>query len=62
MSVVLPRAAEALWLDPGLTAAEALLPLLAHPEAAQLRRWPVSTAVSCSGHSDPALIGPSNAA
>ena len=62
MPVVLPRTAEALWLDPGLTAAEAVLPLLAHPAAASLRRWPVSTAVNRSGHSDPALIGPLNPA
>ncbi len=62
MPVVLPRAAEAIWLDPEVTAAEAVLPLLAHPAAERLRRWPVSTAVNRSGHSDPALIGPLNPA
>ena len=62
MPVVLPRTAEAIWLDPGVTAAEAVLPLLAHPAADRLRRWPVSTAVNRSGHSAPALIGPLNPA
>ena len=62
MPVVLSRQAEGLWLDPGVTAAEAVLPLLAHPAADRLRRWPVSTAVNRSGHSDPARIGPLNPA
>jgi putative SOS response-associated peptidase YedK len=62
MPVVLPRSAEAIWLDPGVTAAEAVLPLLARPDAARLRRWPVSTAVNRSGHSEAALIAPMNPA
>ena len=32
------------------------------PGGRRLRRWPVSTAVNRSGHSDPALIGPLNPA
>jgi putative SOS response-associated peptidase YedK len=56
MPVVLPRKAEAVWLDPGLTDPGAVLPLLSHPDAGKLRRWPVSTAVNRSGHSDPAFI------
>lgn len=62
MPAVLPRAAEAAWLDPALTAPEAVLPLLLEPDAARLRRWPVSTMVNRSGHSDPSLIGQLNPA
>lgn len=58
MPVVLPRAAEAAWLDPALTDPGAVLPLLGHPDAARLRRWPVAPVVNRSGHSDPALIQP----
>ena len=56
MPVALPRAAEATWLDPRLTDPGAVLPLLAHPDAGRLRRWPVTQAVNRSGHSDPAFI------
>ena len=62
MPVVLPRKAEAVWLDPGLTDPGAVLPLLAHPDAKQLRRWPVSMAVNRSGHSDATMIRPIDAA
>ncbi len=62
MPVVLPRTAEALWLDPALTDPNAVLPLLRHPDAARLRRWPVSPAVNRSGVSDPAFTQPLNSA
>jgi putative SOS response-associated peptidase YedK len=62
MPVVLPRTAEAAWLDPGLTDPAAVLPLLYHPDAARLRRWPVSPAVNRSGSSDPAFVLPLNPA
>ncbi len=62
MPVVLPRAAEAAWLDHALTDPGAVLPLLAHPDAARLRRWPVSPTVNRSGHSDPAFLRPLNPA
>ncbi len=62
MPVVLPRAAEAAWLDPALTDPVAVLPLLLHPDAARLRRWPVSPAVNRSGSSDPAFVRPLNPA
>jgi len=62
MPVVLPRTAEAAWLDPGLTNPAAVLPLLHHPDAACLRRWPVSPAVNRSGSSDPAFVRPLNPA
>ncbi len=62
MPVALPRAAEAIWLNPALTDPGAVLPLLQHPDAARLRRWPVSPAVNRSGHSDPAFITPLNPA
>ena len=62
MPVVLPRAAEAAWLDPELTEPGAVLPLLYHPDAAHLRQWPVSPAVNRSGRSDPAFIAPLNPA
>lgn len=60
MPVVLPRAAEAAWLDGGLTDPGAVLPLLAHPDAVRLRRWPVSPAVNRSGYSDPSFVQPLN--
>ncbi len=60
MPAVLPRAAEAAWLAPGLTDPGAVLPLLFHPDAERLRRWPVSPAVNRSGHSDPAFTQPLN--
>jgi len=62
MPVALPRAAEAIWLDPALTDPGAVLPLLQHPDAARLRRWTVSPAVNRSGHSDSAFITPINPA
>lgn len=62
MPAALPRAAEAAWLDPQLTDPVAVLPLLLNPAAEGLRRWPVSTAINRSGHSDPAFIGPLNPA
>jgi putative SOS response-associated peptidase YedK len=58
MPAVLPRAAEAAWLDPDLTDPGAVLPLLLHPDAARLQRWPVSPAVNRSGHSAATLIQP----
>lgn len=62
MPVALPRAAEAAWLDPALTDPGAVLPLLAHPDAERLRRWPVTPAVNRSGHSNPEFIAPLNPA
>lgn len=62
MPAVLPRAAEAAWLDPALTDPGAVLPLLSHPDAARLRRWPVAPAVNRSGSSDPAFLLPLNPA
>ena len=47
---------------PGLTDPAAVLPLLFHPDAARLRRWPVSPAVNRSGTSDPAFVQPLNPA
>ena len=62
MPAVLPRAAEAAWLDLALTDPGAVLPLLLHPDAERLRRWPVSPAVNRAGASDPAFIQPLNPA
>lgn len=62
MPAVLSRAAEDVWLDPQLTDPGAVLPQLLHPDAQRLRRWPVSTAVNRSGHSDPAFVRPLNPA
>ncbi|HEU5367235.1 MAG TPA: SOS response-associated peptidase [Ktedonobacterales bacterium] len=62
MPAVLPRTAEAAWLDPGLTDPGAVLPFLQHPDATRLRRWPVSPAVNRSGHSEAHLVVPLNPA
>ncbi len=62
MPAVLPRAAEAAWLDPGLINPDMVLPLLLYPDAARLRRWPVSPAVNRSGSSDPTFVRPLNPA
>jgi putative SOS response-associated peptidase YedK len=62
MPAVLLRTAEAAWLAPGLTDPGAVLPFHEHPDAARLRRWPVSPAVNCSGHSEAGIIAPLNPA
>lgn len=62
MPAVLPRAAEAAWLDPAVTDPGAVLPLLVHPDAARLRRWPVAPAVNRAGRSEAAFIQPLNPA
>ena len=55
MPVILPRAAEAAWLDPAITEPEVLLRLLQPYPAASMRAYPVSFAVNDPTHDGPAL-------
>lgn len=58
MPVILPRAAEARWLDPALTDTAALLALLQPYPAEQMDAYPVSTAINRPGVDGAALIEP----
>jgi putative SOS response-associated peptidase YedK len=56
MPVLLPRDAEADWLDPQTKNAAALLPLLAPYPAASMRTWSLDRAINSSKADDPTLI------
>ena len=58
MPVILPRAAEAAWLDPRQGDPRALLPLLAPYAAGQMARTAVATTVNSGRIDDPQLIRP----
>jgi putative SOS response-associated peptidase YedK len=58
MPVILPRDAEAVWLDPQETRAAAVLPLLQPYPAEAMAAYPVSTAVNSPRNEGPALIAP----
>jgi putative SOS response-associated peptidase YedK len=58
MPVILPREAEAAWLDPQETRAAALLPLLQPYTSEAMAAYPVSTAVNSPRNEGPALIAP----
>ncbi len=58
MPVILPRAAEAVWLDPHETRAAAVLPLLQPYPAQPMAAYPVSAAVNSARNDGPALIAP----
>lgn len=58
MPVILGREAEDAWLDPALTAPEALRPLLAPYPAAEMRRVAVSPAVNSGRIDAPHLLEP----
>jgi putative SOS response-associated peptidase YedK len=56
MPVILPREAEAAWLDPDLRDPEALAPLLVPYPAAEMEAYPVSPRVNDPRVKDPALL------
>ncbi len=56
MPVILKRKDEALWLDPGVKEAEAVLPLLRPYDADRMEAWPVSPAVSFVRNDGPELV------
>jgi putative SOS response-associated peptidase YedK len=56
MPVILPRDAEADWLDPQTKNAAALLPLLAPYPVAPMTSWALDRAINSSKADDPALI------
>jgi putative SOS response-associated peptidase YedK len=58
MPVILPRDAEAAWLDPGLQDTAALLTLLRQYPAERMEAYPVSRLVSSVRNDGPALIEP----
>jgi putative SOS response-associated peptidase YedK len=58
MPVILSREAEAAWLDPELTLAEAVLGYLKPYPADQMRAYPVSSLVSSVRNDGPELIRP----
>ncbi|HMA36199.1 MAG TPA: SOS response-associated peptidase [Chloroflexia bacterium] len=58
MPVILPRAAEARWLDPAVEDPDALLPLLQPYPADAMVAYPVSAAVNSPAQDGPALIAP----
>jgi putative SOS response-associated peptidase YedK len=61
MPVILPRDAEAAWLDPDESRTAAVLPLLRPYPAERMAAYPVSTAVNSPQHDGPALIAPAPA-
>jgi putative SOS response-associated peptidase YedK len=58
MPAILPREAEAAWLDPAETRAAAVLPLLRPYPAERMATYRVSTAVNSKRNEGPALIAP----
>ncbi len=56
MPVILPRDAEAAWLDPQETRAAAVLPMLQPYPAEAMEAYPVSSAVDSPRNDRPALI------
>lgn len=58
MPVILPREAEAAWLDPKETSSRAVLPLLQPYPAAAMDAYPVSTRVNDARHEGRDLIAP----
>lgn len=58
MPVILPPVDYARWLDPGVTSAEALRPLLGPFPAAAMTAFPVSTRVNNPAFDDPACMAP----
>jgi putative SOS response-associated peptidase YedK len=62
MPIILPRAAEARWLDPQLSDPLRLLERIPAPPADRVRLYPVSTEVNNTAHDGPTLIAPLTAA
>jgi putative SOS response-associated peptidase YedK len=58
MPVILPPLDYARWLDPGVTSAEVLRPLLGPFPAAAMTAFPVSTRVNNPAFDDPACVAP----
>jgi putative SOS response-associated peptidase YedK len=58
MPVILSRAAEAAWLDPELTAPDAVMGYLQPYPAEEMRAYPVSSVVSSVWNDGPELIRP----
>ncbi|CAA9589157.1 MAG: Gifsy-2 prophage protein [uncultured Thermomicrobiales bacterium] len=58
MPVILPRADEASWLDPQVTAPGELLPLLAPYPGGAMTTWPLSRAINSSRTDAPELLQP----
>ena len=58
MPIILPRAAEAQWLDPELSDPLRLLERIQPPPAERIHLYPVSTEVNNTAHDGPALIAP----
>jgi putative SOS response-associated peptidase YedK len=56
MPIILPRDAEAAWLDPRLTDPAAALALLTPAAADRWRVYPVSTAVNSPSYDNPELV------
>jgi len=60
MPVILRREDYDLWLDPGFSDVKALAEILVPFDAAQMRRYPVSTRVNAVTNDDPDCVAPSN--
>jgi putative SOS response-associated peptidase YedK len=58
MLVILPREAEAVWLDPQILEPERLLPLLTPYPAEEMVAYPVSTQVNNPSHDSPGCVTP----
>ncbi len=58
MPVLLPREAEGLWLDRGVTAVEAVLPLLAPYPEAGMATWALGRGINASKHDAAELLRP----
>lgn len=56
MPVIVARAERALWLDPGLSDATRLAPLIAPSPATELEAYPISRRVNSPAHDDPACL------
>jgi putative SOS response-associated peptidase YedK len=58
MPVILPRDEEATWLDPRLTTANDVLPLLTAYPAGRMTTWPLGRGINSSHHDAPDLLQP----
>lgn len=58
MPVILPHAMIERWLDPGLSQAERILPMLGQFPADEMQAWPVSRDVGNVRNQDPSLVEP----
>ena len=60
MPVILRRENYDVWLDPGFKDVKALAEVLAPFDAAQMRRFPVSTRINSASNDDPDCVAPSH--